>query len=419
MNRSGNDLSRPTAVLVGMGANGLGVARALARHQIPSIALAPHWEPACATRYCRTRLSMGWSGEAVVEGLRKIGRELERKAILMITSDDAVPWISEAREALAEFYEINLPGKETVRVLFNKGEFLDLARKEGWPIPLSWEVQSREALLSLIGEFKYPCILKPKIKNRAFSERYLPHKAFKAASPGDLIRLYDEIGQYEKEVVIQEWIAGGDEQIAFSLTYYSRAGKPLTFFTGRKLRQWPIRSGSTAISEPAPDGWHDALTSLTEKIWRTVGFKGFGSIEYKIDESGQRPVIIEPTVGRTNYLSELAVINGENIPAIGYFDLAGLKYPRPASKPAPIKLIHGEDDFRAALAYFRSGELTIPHWIESRRGKKKYVFFRMDDAGPFFAALPSVFRSLLSKGAEWVLGKRLKARLKKLFPGRH
>ena len=100
---------RPPAVIVGMDINGLGVARALSQHRIPCIALTPHWEPCCATRTAQIRISKEWTPEGIVDELKKIGASLERKAVLLITSDDVVPWISEAREALAPFYEFNLP----------------------------------------------------------------------------------------------------------------------------------------------------------------------------------------------------------------------------------------------------------------------------------------------------------------------
>ncbi|MBI3805390.1 MAG: hypothetical protein HY282_16705 [Nitrospirae bacterium] len=120
-------------------------------------------------------------------------------------------------------------------------------------------------------------------------------------------------------------------------------------------------------------------------------------------------------VGRTNDQSELAVINGENIPAIGYFDLIGLEY-QPLPRPSdPVKLIDGLGDLIAAVAYVRSGELTISDWIRSRRGKKKYVTFRLEDLGPVLAALPTALRRLAGECSELVLGSGLKRRLKRLF----
>jgi D-aspartate ligase len=43
-----------------------------------------------------------------------------------------------------------------------------------------------------------------------------------------------------------------------------------------------------------------------------------GSLEFKLDEAARRFVIIEPTVGRTDWQEEIATLNGVNLPLIAY-----------------------------------------------------------------------------------------------------
>lgn len=385
----------PPAVIVGMEANGLGVVRALAMYQIPCIGVAgPIWNPYCQTRMCRVIRTRSWNETEVISELKAIAKTLTRKAPLIITKDEPVLWISECRDELSDAYEICLPAKHTVDLLMSKTGFLGLAAREKWPVPRFWEINNRESLITYLRDVTYPCILKPRMKTTSF-RTYSPRKAFKINSQSELLSVYDMVAKWEKEVVVQEWIDGGDDRIVFCLTYYDRNGCPRVLFPGRKLLQWPIQCGNTAISEPAPKRWENAINELTKRIWESIEFKGIGSIEFKIRQDSNDLLIIEPTVGRTNYQNELAVINGQNIPAIAYCDLTGRDFKPLPRESTRTKLIDGRGEIKASFEMVRCREFSIRRWLRNRKGKKKYMILRMNDIGPFVMALYVGVRKLL------------------------
>ncbi len=375
----------PTAVVVGMEANGLGVARSLAQHSIDTIGLGmPAWRAEYATRSCRVIRCAEWSRKTLIEELVALGRRLEGKAPLLITKDEPVLWISDYRDALSEWYEITLPDHDTVHRLMNKIRFLQTSLDEGWPVPKTWIVRKRVELMDRLAEIPLPCILKPAVRNSEF-RRNAPHKAFKVATRNELVEAYDLVATWESEVVIQEWVEGEDDRIAYCLAYYNREGRPLALFPGRKLRQYPIDCGNTAIAAPVPNAWAEPILCLTRRIFERVGFRGLGSIEYKM-RADDEPVIMEPTVGRTNYQNEIAVLNGVNIPAIAYFDLVGQDARHPRVTVRPCKLVDGEAEFRAFLELRRAGRLTLRRWLMDRSGRKRYMMLRLADPAPFLAA---------------------------------
>ena len=145
--------------------------------------------------------------------------------------------------------------------------------------------------------------------------------------------------------------------------------EPLALFAGRKLRQFPIDCGNTAVAAPAPDDWHDPILNLSQKIFAKLKYQGIGSIEYKMRDDGT-PVIMEPTVGRTNWQNEIAVINGVDIPSIAYFDMIGSPELPPAVPVAPCKLVDGRAHRRAFCQQYRAGRLSVSQWLDERRGKK-------------------------------------------------
>jgi D-aspartate ligase len=411
-------MTLPTAVIVGMETNGLAVSRALAAYKVPCIGLAgPQWSPSCQTKTCQVTYARSWSCEGVIADLKSIGERLDRKAPLLITKDEPVLWVSENRDQLSEFYHINLPSREVVNLLMNKTKFLELAKEEKWPVPLSWEINDRDDLSRNLSRITFPCILKPQVKNSEFRE-HCPQKAFKVFRQDELIRSYEMVAQWEREVIIQEWIEGKDEQIAFCLTYYDGNGEPRAIFPGRKLLQWPLECGNTVISEPVGNKqWERAIVELTKTIWQRVGFRGLGSIEYKVRKNTNEPVIMEPTVGRTNFQNELAVLNGCNIPALAYCDLVGIE-PFAVDRPSrPVKLIDGSAERSAVIAAYRSGSLVVGEWLKNRSGKKKYATLRLNDMGPFVASVLLAAKNGVSELVSYVVGPTVKSKLKMVVRG--
>ncbi len=166
-------------------------------------------------------------------------------------------------------------------------------------------------------------------------------------------------------------------------------------YPGRKLRQYPRGCGNTAIAAPVPEHWREPILELTRDIFGDVGYQGLGSIEYKVrpDES---LAIMEPTVGRTNWQSEVAVLNGVDIPAIAYFDLAGRRWSGQAAEPdTSYKLVDARADLRELKRIFKPEGLGLGQWLKDRRGRKRYMRWRAGDPAPTFAAIGHfLFRAL-------------------------
>ena len=406
------DSRPPVAVIVGLEANGLGVARSLARQGIAAIALASPWaNPCCYTNACTGVRGSAWSADGVVSDLLSIGSRLEAKAPLLLTKDQSVLWISEARNELSQFFEIALPAREIVDLLMSKVQFVRLAQSEGWPVPHTWMIESKDSLMAVCSEIPCPCILKPQVKNDAF-RRNSPKKAFRINSRQHLLQTYDLVAAWEKEVVIQELVEGGDDSIGFCLGYCDRNSSPRALFSGRKLIQWPGGWGNTAVSEPAPVEWRGPMEKLTKEIWQKVGYKGLGSIEYKMRLGTNTPVIIEPTVGRTDFQSELAALNGVNIPAIAYYDLAGMAAPTLIEPREITKLVDGPSHLKAARVFMSSPtELGLHKWLAARKGRKRYMVLRAGDYRPFLNSIYVQARAMFGGVLEKLVGTRRKRKL--------
>jgi D-aspartate ligase len=394
------------AVIVGFETNGLGVARALAKEHIAAVAVTgPTWHASWHTRYARKIVRCReWSRDSVMEALLALGKQLPEPAPLLITKDEPVLWISACRAELSRFFKIALPDEDTVQLLMSKVRFEAHAKLRQWPVPASWSVSTREQLEGCIDSIVFPCILKTALKNTAFRKKS-PSKAFKLRDREELLGTYDMVREWEPDAIIQEWIPGGDDRVTYGLGCWSTTGTPVAVFAGRKLRQWPPECGGTAIAAPAPEEWAERIIRLTTAIMGDVGYRGLGSVEFKMRSDGS-PVIMEPTVGRTNYQNEVAVLNGVNIPAAAYFDLLGRleesrKWMNVRRNSHPVKLIDSDGDNRSAALYLKAGKLTAEEWRRSRSGPRRFMIFRLDDPMPsavaFFRRASAAARRRLAR----------------------
>jgi D-aspartate ligase len=137
------------------------------------------------------------------------------------------------------------------------------------------------------------------------------------------------------EFVVQEWIEGPVSNIYFCLFYRGHDRARTIFFSGRKIVSHPPRAGSTALCIAAPEV-AGQLETFTAAFVERCDYRGLGSIEFKWDQARRTFVVIEPTVGRTDWQEEVATLNGVNIPLFAYRDLIGLPNSRPACSSQPV-----------------------------------------------------------------------------------
>src|SRR4029079_11592213 len=97
---------------------------------------------------------------------------------------------------------------------------------------------------------------------------------------------------------------------------------------GRKLICSPPEVGSTEVCCAAGEA-SEELVRLSERFIAHSGYRGIGGVEFKRDRRDGRFVIVEPTVGRTDWQAEIATLCGVNLPLHAY--LNELELPSPTA----------------------------------------------------------------------------------------
>ena len=330
------------AVVVGGTLNGLGVIRSLSHGRMPLFVVETTRQmTACWSRYCRFVRAPSLVGAALVDTLLELAARLASRPVLILTSDECVDAISAARGKIESMYRISLPAADMVQVLADKSKFQLFAEREGFRVPRGLSV-SNITDCAQIGRLTAPLILKPADKTLVLSG--IAERAVRADSIAEAVQTARRMLQQAPRLIVQEWIDGPESEIFFTLFSCDRHGRLLGLFPGRKLLCWPPMVGTTAVCAAAPEAAAE-LSVLTHRFIERAAYRGLGSLEFKRDARTGEFVIVEPTVGRTDWQEEIATLCGVNLPLLTYRAEVGL------SAGAPACLEPGTPAWRASRIF--------------------------------------------------------------------
>jgi predicted ATP-grasp superfamily ATP-dependent carboligase len=353
----------PVAV-VGNTLNALGVVRSLARGGVPVYLVTSTWQCAAAwSRYCRVVRRPTLSGPDLVAAVQAVHDRTGERPVLILTGDEEVDAASDLRGELQSLCRLRLPAQDVVRLLEDKGQFQLFAERHGLPVPRA-AVLSRTGELGAIGALALPVVVKPALKAPVLHHRV--ERAVRAATLRAAQSAAAEMLAVTGKVVVQEWIDGPDTEIYFCLFACDAGSRTSAMFVGRKLVCAPPAIGNTACCVAAPEAGAE-LSQLTARLIQSVGYQGLGSLEFKRERTSGRFLIVEPTVGRTDWQEEIAALCGVNVPLAAYCSETGRAMPDTPLTPSA---------WRASLAVRAPPGSVSP-------GTRVYdAHFRLDDPLP-------------------------------------
>jgi D-aspartate ligase len=268
----------------------------------------------------------------LVNALTNLSRRIGEPSVLVLTEDRDVEVVSSFREELEHAFRFSLPSKEMVHTLADKTLFQKLAETEGLPVPRTAVLKGIQDL-HLLEALTPPFVIKPD-NFQLVSDRGIT-RAMRVDTVGQARAVAVNLLKSVCGIVVQEWIEGADSDIFFTLFTCDANSNIKGLFSGRKVTCHPPELGSTAICSAAGETG-DELAELSRKFVRQVGYKGLGSLEFKRHRKTGKFLIIEPTVGRTDWQEEIATLCGVNIPLIAYWAELGCTFSRAPAEPVPL-----------------------------------------------------------------------------------
>lgn len=305
-----------TAVVVGLCAHGVGMARSLHRDGVPVVALEANTTlPGARTRCACVRIVPDINGDGLIDALIALAHELAETArpVLLLTNDRMVETVGRHADTLAQHYRLSWEHAAASLVpLLAKDRIEARCRETGLDYPRSVLVTDFAEAQEKLAPLAFPVIAKPT----------RPVSAFKTQVSASFAAFLAARTRMEASlpIVVQEFIPGDDTVIHFGALYLDH-GKVLARFEGRKLRSQPMGHTTIAVSEP-----DERVHALALRFFEGLGLSGPVSLELKQDSQG-RYWVIEPTVGRTDFWAGLCAANGVDLTLAEYRAQTGQPLP--------------------------------------------------------------------------------------------
>lgn len=394
------DTSTPAVVLVCHHHVGLGIVRSLGRLGVPCYGVdADRFSPALWSKYCRGRLILDLHNASPDKSLRLLGRfgaGIGRRSVLIPTSDAAATFVGNHAEALRRWFIFPDVDPSLVRQLCNKQEMYHLARQFGVATPETVFPRSRVEAVEFCRTASFPILIKPILhKVPAFHPSMKRWRMRLVSTPEELLRSYDD---YETpaapNVMLQEYIPGGDDQTWTFNGYFDRQGQCRVAFTGRKLRNFPPYLGQASLALCLDN---EEVKRITVNLMSAIGYSGPLDIGYRFDARDGRYKLndVNPRVGAMFRL--FVGTNGMDVVRATYQDLTGqpIEYTR---NPHGRKWTVEDVDLMSALRYWHDGRMTAKEWLRSVQGVDEHTFVCRDDSWPLLSVCLLDARRMISGG---------------------
>jgi len=375
------DASVPVVVLK-LHHGSLGIARSLGRLGVAVYGLnATAGTPGWHSRYLRGRFQ--WDVENApaqrsVEYLLALGRRLGTTALLVPVSDRIAMFVAEHAQALGERFRFPAVARATVEGLISKREMYFLARKFGIPTAQTEFPQSRGEVIDFIDRGRFPVVLKgidgARLKARSGCTLAI------ARSAAELLEQYDRMEDPAgPNLMLQEYIPGGEDSVWMFNGYFNADSECLAGFTGKKIRQNPVYTGSTSLGVCLRN---DQVAGLTRTFMKAVGYRGILDIGYRYDaRDGEYKVLdVNPRIGASFRL--FVDRSGLDVVRAFYRDMTGQAVPAAVAIEGR-KWVVENHDIESTYKYWLDGRLGFLQWLGSFRGVREGAWFAWDDLRPF------------------------------------
>lgn len=369
----------PAAILMGgaMG-NALSVARSLGRSGV-TVHVLPD-APSDHSRYAHTIAlpPAGTPQEAWARFLLGSASEALRGAVLLSCSDAGLELLIEHREELAGKFVLDISDAQAQRSLLSKLSTYEQARAAGVPTPLFWKAASAEEVRAHEREYVYPLIVKPLYSHRF--QAVFHDKFFRVTSFEQLLEVYARVREHDLEVILLEEIPGPDDLLCSYYTYVDAEGVPLCDFTKRIIRRYPKNRGLACYHVT---DWNPEARDLGLRLFRHVGLRGVGNVEFKRDVRDGALKVIECNA-RFTAGNALLVASGYDLALFVYNRLAGVPQAQLKGRRYTEGLHYWfpGQDLRAFLDLHEEGRLSPAGWLASLAHRQVLPYWRWDDPAP-------------------------------------
>jgi D-aspartate ligase len=365
------------AVVYGLLHAGLAVSRSLGRAGIPvtGIARDPR-EFGLRSRYLERRIVVPPADdEAVLTALRG------ERAVFFPERDEHVEFALRRWTEIRELADMPLPDDaEAVRRLRRKDLLPLVAAEAEVPTPGTVLADTDDAV-------REAGLRPPLVVKAAEGQEYslaLGRKAVLASDLDEALAAVAEARELGFQMIVQEVVPDSHERVYSLLTYIGRSGEPLVTLVGRKVRQGPLRFGTSAVFEV---DFEPRVLELGLRLLRSARYTGIAHVEFAQDPRDGEFQLLEVNT-RLPVWAALAAHTRLDLPRIAYDDLSGKEVVPVPTYTDDLTWIYLAKDLWVSLQMARNRELRAREFASRYlHGRKVRAVFARDDPWPAVASL--------------------------------
>ena len=367
------------AVVFGLLHAGLAVTRSLGRAGVPVTGIS--WNPhdfGLKSRYlAEKRLVEG--DRAVLDAVR--AEAAGGRVVLFPERDEHVEWALDHWDDANAVADMPLPAdREAVVRLRRKDVLPRVAAEAGVPSPGTVLADGDDAVRD--AGLRAPMVVKA-VEGQEFALTF-GQKALVAESVDEALAVARVASDRGFQTIVQEIVPDSHERIYSLLAYVARDGRPLVTLVGRKVRQGPLRFGTSAVFEV---DYEPTVLDQGLRLLQAAGYTGIAHVEFAQDPRDGEFRVLEVNT-RLPVWAALAANRHLDLPRIVYDDLSGREVsPLPTFKD-DLTWVYLAKDVHVSLQMARRRELGPRRFLrEYLRQPKARAIFARDDPLPAVASL--------------------------------
>lgn len=243
--------------------------------------------------------------------------KFEHKPILYFTTDVSCFYIDNYREWFESNFELCLPSSNIIRTFTKKGLAELKAHEAGLSIPKTIVINDKSDIDTIISEFKFPIILKPRA---AYLKEGIDFKIKVFENKKDFLSFCARFIENKNSLLCQEFVPGGNDSSYYYIFYRDNNGRVFENI-GRKTLQSTVNGGIMLKGVTMYDA---NLSELCKNFLNIIDYKGIGGIEFK--KYNGKFYFIEMSV-RLEGFYKICESSKSYLSLISYYDKAGLTTP--------------------------------------------------------------------------------------------
>jgi predicted ATP-grasp superfamily ATP-dependent carboligase len=301
--------------------------------------------------------------------------------VLVPERDEHVDFVLRHWDEISMLADVPLPFDPEVVTRLRRKDLLPLAAAEaGIVSPATMHVESESALRATA--LVPPFLLKP-VEGQEYALRF-GEKAVVADDLEQAVVVWQKATDAGFEMILQELVPDSHEHVFSLFAYVGRSGEPLTTVVGRKVRQGPLRFGTSAVFETC---YEQRVLDLGLRLLDTVGYRGFAHVEFAHDARDGEFKVLEVNT-RLPVWAGIAMNHAFDVARTAYDDLSGLPTAARETFRGDLAWVYLAKDLWVSAQMARRRELKLRDFLAShlRTGKVRAVF-AADDPLPGLASV--------------------------------